>query len=199
MIFQNRGRIKIHGNIGEGCLKAHPGRDVDVENKFLQRLFHLPVFESIIPNKRSQQRIKIRYGLRAGGFPLQRVEKIDNLSQRGAQVFGRCAFHLSFDALETLPEQILQIPAHAIDRKQAEIVYMNIAVCMGAANFPGINGVEPVFGCDIRRNVVVQPLQRIAHIAVFFNFPIQLLNIVIYQVDMGPGGHHSDLSMLFAV
>ena len=62
-----------------------------------------------------------------------------------------------------------------------------------------INFVKPVFRGDIRGDVIVQPLQGVAHIAVLFDFPIQALNIVIHQIDIGLGGDAADLGVLFTV
>jgi hypothetical protein len=50
---------------------------------------------------------------------------------------------------------------------------MKITVFMGATDFRRIDPVEPVLSGNIRGNVIVEPLERIAHIAVFLNFPIQ--------------------------
>jgi hypothetical protein len=63
---------------------------------------------------------------------------------------GRRAFNLACYAFETLPEKVLQIPSNTIDRQQAEIVDMNVAVFMSISNLRGINAVEPVFSGDIR-------------------------------------------------
>jgi hypothetical protein len=101
--------------------------------------------------------------------------------------------------LEALTEQVLEVPADAVDREQAQIVDVHVAVLVGVADLGGIDLVQPVLGGHIGGDVVVEPLQGVAHIAVFFYFPVQALNVVIHQVDIGLGGDVADLGVLFAV
>ncbi len=60
-------------------------------------------------------------------------------------MFWRRALHFAFNALETLFEKILQIPSNTIDRKEAEIMYVKIAILMGKPDLRGIDTVQPVF------------------------------------------------------
>ena len=199
LVSENRRYGKIHGNVGERCLEANPGGNIDIEDKLLERLLHLVVSQFVVTHERRQQRVEIGKGLGAGGFSLERVEKIDDLTQGGAQVLGRCALHLALDPLESVFQQVLQVPSHAVDREQAQIVDVQVAILVGIADIRRIDPVEPVLGRDIRGDVVVEPLQGIAHVAVLFDFPIQALDVVFDQVHVGLGGDAADLGMLFAI
>jgi len=60
---------------------------------------------------------------------------------------------------------------------------MKISVGMRFVNFRRINFIEPVNLAYFRRNIIVQPLQGIIHIAVLIDFPIQFLQILINKID----------------
>jgi hypothetical protein len=96
-------------------------------------------------------------------------------------------------------EKILQVPSHTVDGEKAEIVNVQISLFVGISNFGGVYAVEPVFRGDFRRYEVVQSLKGIAHIAVFFYFPIQVVDIVFHQIATGARGDFPDLGMLFPV
>jgi hypothetical protein len=50
---------------------------------------------------------------------------------------------------------------------------MEISASVGFSDFERIYLFEPVFGCDLGCDVIVEPLQGITHIAVFPDFPIK--------------------------
>jgi len=149
MVLERAGYVKIHGDVGERRLEAYPGRDVDVENEFLDRLFDFAVAEFVIADEGCQQRVEIGQRLGAGRFPLEGVEKIDDLTQRRTQVIGRGAFHLALDPLEPVAQQIGKVPANAVDRQQTEVVNVDVALGMGPPDFRWIDFVEPVFCGDV--------------------------------------------------
>ncbi len=70
---------------------------------------------------------------------------------------------------------------------------------MGPPDFRRIDFVQPVFRGNIRGYIVVEPLQRIAHIAVLFYFPVELADVVLHQIHADLGGDFPDLGMLLTV
>jgi hypothetical protein len=114
-------------------------------------------------------------------------------------MLGWGTLHFSFYAFKSFQKKIFQIPPHTVDSKEAEIMDVEIAARMSVSDFRGIYTVQPVFCGDIRGNVIVESLEGIAHITVFLDFPIQLLDIMLDKVNVGFGRYASDLSMLFPV
>jgi len=101
----------------------------------LQRLLDLFGAETVVAHEGGQQRIEAGEGLGAGGLALERVEKVDDLAERGAEVLGREALGLAGDAFEAAAQEVLQVPAHAVDTEQAQIVQMHRAVVVRLADF----------------------------------------------------------------
>ena len=113
-----------------GGLEADPGGNIDVEDELLDRLFDLGVIQTVIVDKRGQEGVEIGDSLGAGGLSLQGVEEIDDLAQGRPKMPGRRTLHLPLDALESLFEQVFQVPSHAVDRQQTQVMDVKIApVC----------------------------------------------------------------------
>jgi hypothetical protein len=62
-----------------------------------------------------------------------------------------------------------------------------------------VDGVQPILGGHLGGDVVVEPLQGVAHVAVFADLPVELFDVVVHQVDIGPGGDLADLGVLLPV
>lgn len=61
---------------------------------------------------------------------------------------------------------------------------MHIACTVQLADFWGVNFVEPIGFADFARDVIVQPLQTIVHIAIFVDAPIEFRKVLIDQINM---------------
>ena len=61
---------------------------------------------------------------------------------------------------------------------------MKITIVMGILYFNWINPVKPVNFTDLRRYIMIQPLERIGHIAVLIDPPIILIQVLIHQVSI---------------
>jgi hypothetical protein len=109
----------------------------------------LRITQLIVTDKGCQQGVEVGQGLGPGRFTLEGVEKIDDLAQGRAKVFGRCAFHFALDAFETVAQQIGEIPAHAVDRQQAEVMDVQVALGMGPPDLRRIDLVQPVLRRDV--------------------------------------------------
>ena len=60
-------------------------------------------------------------------------------------MFWRRTFDFACHPLKPLPQQIFQIPSHAVNRKQAQVVDVNVAVPVGLPDLGRIDAVQPVF------------------------------------------------------
>jgi len=97
-------------------------------------------------------------GLCSCGLALQGVKEIDNLAEGGPEVSCRAALGLAGCPPETGTQQVMEIPPHAVHGKQAEVMEMECAGCMGLANLGSVNLAEPVSLADLTRDIVVQSL-----------------------------------------
>ena len=76
---------------------------------------------------------------------------------------------------------------------------MQITLFMRPADFRRIDLIQPVGLSNFRRNVVIQALQTIAHVGVFFDFPVQIINVFIDQIDVRIGRNFPQFFMLVTV
>ena len=76
---------------------------------------------------------------------------------------------------------------------------MQIALFMRPADFRRIDFIQPVGLGNFRRNVVIQTLQTVAHVGIFFDFPIQVVDVFIDQIDVRIGCNFTQLFVLVAV
>jgi len=58
-------------------------------------------------------------------------------------VLCRAAFHLAGDAPEALDEEIVKVPPDAVDRKEAQVVDVEVAVAVRLLDLGGVDLVEP--------------------------------------------------------
>ncbi|OQC51321.1 MAG: hypothetical protein BWX55_01855 [Deltaproteobacteria bacterium ADurb.Bin022] len=180
-------------------MKSNPCRHINIENKFLKGLFYFFHRQIIVADEWSKQGIKIGKGLSAGGFALQRIKEIHHLSQRAAQVIRRFALHFSGHALKSLQQQIIKIPPHAINGQQTQIVNVKIAFRMRFVNFRRVNFIEPVNLADFRRNIIIQSLQGVIHVAVFIDLPVKLLQVLIDEINFHSIGDISQTGVLISI
>ena len=75
-------------------------------------------------------------------------------------------------AAESALQKIEEIPADAIDGERAEVVEMEVAAFIGFADFGRIYLVEPVGLAYFGKNIVVETLERVAHVAILFDLPV---------------------------
>ncbi len=190
---------KVEGDVGKGCLKAHPCRHVDIEDKFLQGLLHTPVVQAVEPYKGGEQGVEIGECLGARGLPLERVEEIHDLPECAPQVSGRPAFHLPPHTPESLCQQVMQIPSHAIHREDIKVMNMEISLYVGLPDLRGIDLAEPIDLAHLRGNIVIQSLEGKRHIAVLVYAPVRLVEVLIYQVNGCLIGDIPDPRMLLPV
>ena len=174
--------FEIHGHIGEGSLESYPGRNVHVEDKFLQTLFDRFVIKPIIPDERSQQGIEIGKGLGASCLPLQGEKEVDYLSQDGAEMFSWPAGYLTPHSFESLQEQIVDIPAYAIYAQNTQVMDVYIPALLGFLHLGSVDLIKPILGYYDRGKMEVHPLQRISHIGVFLHPPVVAAQIIGYDL-----------------
>ena len=114
-------------------------------------------------------------------------------------MFRGSAFNLSLNTLESLLQQIFKIPSHAIDRKETQVVYVELPLLVCVPDLRRINTIQPILRGNIRRKVIIQSLERIAHIAVFLDFPVLFLNIMFNHINTCLGRYFPYLGMLFPI
>ncbi len=153
------GDSEVQGDVGEGGLEPDPGGNVDVEDEFLEGLADLRVGQAVIPDKGGEQSVEAGKGLGARRLSLEGVEKIHHLAQGAPEMFRRPAFHFSRDPPEAFPEKIEEVPADAVDGKDAQVMDVKIPFHLGLPDFRGIDFIEPVNLAHLRGDVIVQPLE----------------------------------------
>ena len=93
----------------------------------------------------------------------------------------------------------MQIPPHTIDGENAEVVDMKISIHLGFFNFIGIYLVQPVNLTYFGGEIVVQPLEGIIHVTVFVYFPVHLLEVLVYKINLHLVGNFSQSRVLISV
>ncbi len=146
-----------------------------------------------------EEGVEIAEGLGAGGLALEGVEEIDDLAEGGAEVARGAAFGFSGGAAEAAAEQVLEVPSHAVDTEQAEVVHMEVAVGVCVAHLGAVDFVEPVCLADFAGDVVIEALERVGHVAVFLDFPVEALEVLVDEFDIGLLDHFADARVLVAV
>ena len=106
IVFQVVRHIEIHCDIGKGSLETDSGRDVNIKDKFLNRLLHVSVLKLVMPYKWGQQGIKIGDGLGTRSFSLQCVKEVDYLAKGRSKVFGRRTLYLAFHTLKAIFKKV---------------------------------------------------------------------------------------------
>ncbi len=182
------------------ALKTDARRDIDIEHELLEALLHLRVSQLVVANKRRQISIEIRECLGASRFTLQRIKKVYDLTESTPKVLGGITLNLFAHALESLDQEILEVPTATVGGEQAEIMDMEIGVNMSGADILRIHLVEPITSRDRRGDIVVEPLDRETHVAVLFESPVGAAKIIFHQFVIRNGGVDiAHLAMLIAV
>ncbi|GBE15572.1 hypothetical protein BMS3Abin14_01639 [bacterium BMS3Abin14] len=123
---QDRRRMQIERQVGEGRLKADSRRHIDVEDEFLKGLFDLSVFQPVVSDEGCQKGVKVGKCLCTGGFALQGVEKVDDLSQSCPEMACGAALRFPWRTPETHTQNILQVPAYTVSCELSQIVNVQI-------------------------------------------------------------------------
>src|SRR3989338_8668118 len=89
LVSEIGGDTGIQGDVGKRRLKSGARGDIDVKQELLEGLFDFRIRQSVIFDERRQERVEIGKGLSTRRFALQRVKKVNHLSQRAAQMPGR--------------------------------------------------------------------------------------------------------------
>ena len=199
LVAEHRGHGEVHRDVREGGLEADPGGHVDVEHELLQRLLHLVEGEAVRADEGGEEGVEVGEGLRAGRLSLQRVEEVHDLAQRASQVLRGLALDLSRGALEPLHQQILDVPAHAVDGEDAQVVDVKVALGVRRADLGRVDLVQPVDLAHLGGDVVVQSLEGVAHVGVLFDLPVRLVEVAVDQVDVGARDDLADLRVLVPV
>jgi len=76
---------------------------------------------------------------------------------------------------------------------------VEVAALVRVADLGRVDGVHPVALRDGGRDVVVQPLERVAHVAVFADLPVELLEVAVDEGDVGLGGDLTQALVLVTV
>ena len=167
----------------KGVWKPTLGGNVHVEDELLEALLHLRVREPVVPYEGREVRVEVGEGLGAGGLALQCVKEVHHVAQRAPEVLGGPALHLAGDPAEPAHQQVAQVPAHAVGGQEAQVVDVEIAVHVRVANLGRVDALEPVLGRDGGRYVVVEPLEGIAHVAVFVDAPVGAVQVAFDQLQ----------------
>ena len=138
------GRLQVERDVGKGSLESDPCWYVHIENKLLKRLTDLFVRKIVVANERGEVGVEIGKGLRAGRFALERVEEVDDLSQRRAKMFGRPALRFTVNAAKTGTQKVAKIPTNTINRELAQVVQMKVSIDMGFSHFLSVDSIEPI-------------------------------------------------------
>ena len=191
--------VEVERDVGERRLEADARRHVEVEDELLQRLPHLLVAEAVAADERREVGVHAGEGLRPRGLALQRVEEVRDLPEGGAEVARRPALRLAGRPLEPLRQQVAEVPADAVDGEQVEVVDVQVAVEVRAADLRRIEPLEPVGRADVAGDVVVQPLQAEPHVRVFGDLPVAAVEVAVHERDARRVGDGAQRAVLLAV
>ena len=76
---------------------------------------------------------------------------------------------------------------------------MDIPCFIGCADLFWINFIKPIGLTNLRKNIVIEPLERIAHVAILFHLPIELIKIIINETEGCCSCKSSHFSMLRSI
>ena len=68
---------------------------------------------------------------------------------------GRTAFYLSRCAFKPFHQQVIKVPADAINRKDVEVMYMKFAIYMGLPDLRRVDFIQPINLAYLRGYIVV--------------------------------------------
>ena len=94
-----------------------------------------PTREVVVADEGREERVEVREGLGAGGLALEGVEEVDDLAEGRAEVLCGGAFGLAGGAGEADGEEVLEVPADAVDAEEAEVVNVHRATHVRFADF----------------------------------------------------------------
>ena len=100
-VFQEIGYDEIHRDIGKRCLESYTGGYVQVEQEFLQALFHLFVVQLVKAYVGGEERVEVRKSLCPSGLALHGIEEIHDLSESRAKVLCRAALRFPLHSPES--------------------------------------------------------------------------------------------------
>lgn len=98
---------------------------------------------------------------------------------------GGCALRLALHAAEADQQQVAQIPPHAIDTQEAQIVDVQGAGAVGIGNLLRVEFAEPVLRGNARGDVLVEPLERIGGVGTLLHAPVLQPEVVVDDVEVG--------------
>jgi len=182
LVGQIPGDLEIKAQVRKWSLEANARGHVQVKDEFLQSLADLSIAEMIIADKGGKERVEIGKGHRSGGFALDGVEKVHDLSEGRPEMLGGAAVYLARYTAKAADQQVSQIPAAAVHRQNVEIVEVDISADVGLTHLFGKDPVQPIGAVHRRKDVVVEALQGKAHVRVLFDSPIELFQITIDQL-----------------
>ncbi len=199
LVRQRGGRVKIHRQVGERGLESHAGRDVHVEDEFLKGLLYLFIREVVVMDEGGQKGVETGERLRAGRLTLKGIEEVDDLAERGPEVFRGIALRLAGNALKAVHQQVLEVPAHAVDAQQTQVMQMDRARIVGGTDLIRVDLVEPVGLADLAGDEVVEPLEGVRHVRILVHAPVGPRQIAVDQVHAGFLDHVADTRVLVTV
>ena len=143
---------------------------------------NLLVVELVVADERRHVGVEGAERLRARPFVLQRAEKIDDLPDGAGEMLRRPGLDLAGHAVQTLGQQDAQRPAGAIAGEHVEVVNVDVALAMGAADLRRVDMRQPVIGHHLARHVEDQPAERIALVGVGVHPPVGAVEVFIDRV-----------------
>ncbi len=169
----------VERQVRERRLRAPARRHVEVVDELLDALLHRVVAHRVAADERRHVRVERRERLRAGPFVLQRAEEIDDLADGARHVLRRSGLDLARHAVETFVQQLAQRPAGAIAGQHVEVVDVDVAVAMRAADLRRVDVRQPVVGDHLARHVEDEAAERIALVGVGVDAPVLLIEILV--------------------
>ena len=98
-------------------------------------------------------------------------------------MFRRAALHLAGHAPEPHHEELPQVPPRAIGAQPAQVVDVRIPVLVDFPHLGRVDLVQPVVLREKLANVVIEAVDALLHIGVFFDAPIAVAQIIREHLD----------------
>ena len=172
----------VQRDVGEGCLRAPPGRSIDAEDEGFDALLDGIIAHVITLDKGGEVCIEGRERLCACPLILHDAEEIDHLVAQRCQMLGGCRGDLAGHTAQSLLDQLLERPPGAIAGQHGEVVQMDVRVPVRIGDLLVVNLAQPVVGGNGAGVGQDQTADRIGHGGILLDAPVIDLEVVVHNL-----------------
>ena len=180
-ILRNR---PVQRNIRERRLAAPSGRGIHAVDEALHALLHTLVIQSVYPHERRKVRVKGGKCLRAGPFVLHDAQEVYHLIAQCGQMLRGARRDPAGYALDSLADQLLQVPARAVRSQHRQIVKMDRSLLVQLRDLCVIDLIQPVIRGNRSGVGKNQSAQRILYRRILLHPPVKAVQISMHQLGI---------------